>query len=1027
MRKLYIFRILSVLFLLAGAISCENLDADRYGSQDIPDGETTLSATINLNTYIDALDGNTKSSGEVLKNISNLNILIYDKDGKYKQELSKYLSSGDMTITSVKREPQDTGTDLNNAEEETPRASFKLDIPFGVYSMYAVANTGDITKSEDVETIDRLKGYNLIWKQDKVENPTNIGENAEMFGHFTAKYSDGTSANQGEQIIINRPGMTIHTWLERAASKVTVAFNGANLNENVYITIHSVQIKDIPATCPLANENKPQSYDNLFKDLGKENQSVEWGYQGERISYKNSDGGYPVITKGGVNYGSTHVEGWLESDGKTPKDFDPNSTSGKAHLETSPALYFYENLQGLGEQSTSTDKSLNKLEYLQKGKEYGSYIEVKGYYENKNLNDVSSGEIIYRFMLGMNETTNYNAKRNHHYKLTLCFNNDANDVDWRIEYDENIGIYAPNPYYISYLYSQSMEMPLKVVIDKDDEITSLKAEIIENNWEPDGSTDALGSDYYGNNEKIYYGYGDNSVLSGTIGAGNTNMPWLGFLSLRDEYKLNGSDPNLPYVSTADYIGTNVAKTEWDSHKLGIKNDYISSNIDDTGTSTKSVSYNIPFFTRVKILYAVSGYVGNNPFVGYSRKAKVKFSVTTKNNAKIEPVIVDLIQVKRVVNPSGIWRRSDNTESFDVTLMEQDGYGGDFHPIYSDGPWSVETIPPQGSIGSWFSVSQTSGKTGSRINFIYQPNSVNKDLIPRCGYIHVKYNNNTCSHIILVRQGYEPIAIDDNSKRWFSFNMLKGIELAGTPVEEGSLFRWGKNDYPISEQNNMLEGLQYGESPGDKKFIIEGGSVPSYTWSQIGSFPYNTAFAFGSFGGLKTKLPTVDDWNTLKTKHLQNYGVLYADGATTVANTTSDAFGYRRHAPNDVSHRGMRGVFAYNANDGRNIFFPIGALGHGHRKQEHTEGDAAMRGILRYATSNKIFSLSSPKNYMYRPLFYDLYSQPGAIYWTSSVSGTTGVDAWDINYFQLNFDTYTADNAWYDGTSDACFVRLVVDE
>lgn len=77
---------------------------------------------------------------------------------------------------------------------------------------------------------------------------------------------------------------------------------------------------------------------------------------------------------------------------------------------------------------------------------YGTYIEVDAYYRSINEEKVGSGDIKYRFMLGKNITTNYDAERNHHYKLTLKFKNFANDADWHIEYAEpEPGIEVPNP------------------------------------------------------------------------------------------------------------------------------------------------------------------------------------------------------------------------------------------------------------------------------------------------------------------------------------------------------------------------------------------------------------------------------------------------------------------------------------------------------------------------------------------------------------------------------------------------------
>ena len=93
---------------------------------------------------------------------------------------------------------------------------------------------------------------------------------------------------------------------------------------------------------------------------------------------------------------------------------------------------------------------------------YGTYIEVDAYYRSINEEKVGSGDIKYRFMLGKNITTNYDAERNHHYKLTLKFKNFANDADWHIEYAEpEPGIEVPNPYYISYLYNRTMDLPIK--------------------------------------------------------------------------------------------------------------------------------------------------------------------------------------------------------------------------------------------------------------------------------------------------------------------------------------------------------------------------------------------------------------------------------------------------------------------------------------------------------------------------------------------------------------------------------------
>ena len=115
-------------------------------------------------------------------------------------------------------------------------------------------------------------------------------------------------------------------------------------------------------------------------------------------------------------------------------------------------------------------------------KKYGTYIEVKAYYISTNPGDYTRGEITYRFMLGKDIELDYNAQRNYHYKLTLCFNGYANDVDWHIDYrKETREIQNPNPYYISYLYNHSMMMPPQVNTGTAT-ITKIEAEILENGW-----------------------------------------------------------------------------------------------------------------------------------------------------------------------------------------------------------------------------------------------------------------------------------------------------------------------------------------------------------------------------------------------------------------------------------------------------------------------------------------------------------------------------------------------------------------
>lgn len=985
--------ILFVWGFLTSIISCQDEFTVEYNNNPSLKGASEVSFNLDFRPLMPALESRT--AGDAIKHINDLNVVIYKVDGNsstlYKHFFVQRGTNGklqsvsaDGLLTNITETESSTNYPEsekgdNFAESTTCRTSFKYSLPFGQYKIIAVANCGELTTAE-VQSESNIRSKQLSWN-------TDVTKNAQMFGFFrtTTQFTDGIgNAESTEIITINAASTQLHAWMKRAASKVTVAYNGSKLKENVYITLKSVQIKDIPKNCTLGLDYAAQKAEDLITD-------------GEKILYNNE----PIITKGGVITNTDHIEGW-------ENPFDP--TGENSHTENSQALYFYENLQGEGVSGQSTDKSLQSLGYTQKGKPNGTYIEVKAHYENKNDEIVSSGDITYRFMLGKDVTIDYNAERNYHYKLTLFFKNDANDVDWRIEYNEEPDIYVPNPYYISYLYSETMNLPLKVVLDKNDKIKELKAEIIENNWEPDGNTSALGSDYYGNSYTQYKAKGANGDVTGTIGKGNTKIPWLGFLSLKDEYNLNGNKIYLDGGFGTDitlYAPSNKPYNWWNTKNLGIQT-YQSIKEETTGTNTQSVSYSIPLYTRVKQLYSVSGFTGNNPYVGYNRTARVKFTATT-NKGTTYTKEVKIIQVKRLVNPTGIWRSANNTSSFNIVLKEQDGNGGNFKDLISQGPWSVKIKST--NAGNWFTLSQTEGPTGSRVAFTYTPNG--KATTPRCGIIEVKYHNNTCSHLIYVRQGYDPIQIVNGGVKWHSFNMKTSTAETTSPLDEGSLYRWGKWSYPIAEKNNSTTALGFGKYPGSNKFAIEG-STTTKTWSEISSNIRTTTLTSPITG---TKVATLDDWYTLKNLK-QGYGVLYGDGATTVATTEADVYGYREADNNKT--RGMRGVFAYNENTAAQVFFPISAIGYGHRKQNTTPKDSSSKGILRYGTLNEVLGGDYAA---YRPMLYDLYSQKGAIYWTS-----TSGNGWDINFNQLDFNEYSYNNAWTGSTnsdlSDACFIRLV---
>ena len=73
------------------------------------------------------------------------------------------------------------------------------------------------------------------------------------------------------------------------------------------------------------------------------------------------------------------------------------------------------------------------------------------------------------------------------------------------------------------------------------------------------------------------------------------------------------------------------------------------------------------YTCAKQMISTTGYTGNNPYVAYQRKARVKITTKLEGLDEIFENEVPIYQVRRVVNPKGIYRSSENNKSFHVVL------------------------------------------------------------------------------------------------------------------------------------------------------------------------------------------------------------------------------------------------------------------------------------------------------------------------------------------------------------------------
>lgn len=1019
-----------ILFLMIATVtSCY----DEFMKQEfIGEGKASVSATLDFKPMSSALS-RTRAAGDALKDISSLHVLLYNKD---KNLIDKWKIEG-YTVSDENRNDSDAENG-HRAETSTKRATFKLleEIGFGKYYMYAVANIPDLLTnsaySEAIKTVDGLKNIPLTWDSEDVAN------NGQMIGFFTKSSAPVLSADD-ESLIVNEKSVKLHAWLRRAASKVTVAFDGSKLKEGVFIYLQSVQIKDIPSQCYLGKDN----------NVGKEGYTLnepENGpdmIDGEIITYHEGD----------------MAEDFEYGEGCADHRVTVGSPHFGSHDETAPALYFYENMQGADDNmpdkrqdATGPEgKPDGELDYpglpgdetyrLKDNVPYGTYIEVHAHYISNNSERLGNGHIIYRFMLGQDVKKDYNAKRNCHYKLTLKFKNFANEADWHIEYEEpEPGVMTPEPYYISYLYNHSMMYPIKVNTGGR-KIEYIKAEILENNWAP-----------YNASSDIYFTGAPNGVAA----------PWNGFLSLHKTTETvlyeNIIGSNEQYYNTVPKRGEReykdfvlpggITSKEFTTENSEPDDKY---RVEKHPTEANTYNIYIPMYTRAKQMISTTGYTGNNPYVAYQRKARVKITTKLEGLDKIFENEVPIYQVRRVVNPKGIYRSLKNNKSFHVVLKrlprENDQM---FKTFQSEGMWKAYVVKETNGKGITLSVTDPMttelkddpeygkaiyGKTGSVIDFnVNFEQSSDNPSDNRYAIIRVEYHNYTCQHLIFVRQGDKPDDLVTNGVKWYAMNMKTTSELASNPLDEGSLFKFGNWSQPIDALSNKNPFEPWiNVTPGDFKVYPEDGLTNAATGGKMGWTDItqsNTTNGFGNPQMANARVATGKDFWELRNSYIeQGYGVLYGDDATETADDIVEVYGYDYE--HNKSGRGMRGCFAYNRDTGKNLFFPIGASGYGHRKQSYTGtwGDPeTLNGVLRYA-AGRTQLYPSPVE---RPLFYDIYKRPGGIYWLNAeipqnyFTPTDGVSlGWDINYFSFDFNFISKGNLIRSGGSDACFVRCVV--
>lgn len=1145
MKRILIYIIIPLFLVLATA--CE--DRLDYPGSEIPEGISTVGVEVGFKNFIPALDS--RAAGDAIKTIETLWVVIYDKDGNFirKQKIT------DFTPGKLENNTRPDG--CTSSETQTGCAKFSLTLENGWYKMYAVANF-DLS-DKDVSTVEKLASLSFEWSEPAAgeDYTTAAKRNAQMFGYFTAaadkdSYREPTEDPTKKEINVDAPSIairgnssSIHAWLRRAASKLTIAFDTQKLRDDVELYIKSITIKDIPKYCHIGYTNAPgqdnmkaYEYDGLTEDQRKEligeGETIYFAGAEESDNGKDNYGKWRRIASGDSIYG-------LYSDKTGENTGTVKDRLAREHSEAAPALYFYENRQPNGVEHTVSDKRQdvsgdnNQISFpngtteggegWKDGMPFGTYVEVKGYYRNIGTARPGKGEIIYRFMLGKDTKINYDCERNHHYQLTMKFNGYANDVDFHIDYREEAkpGFFVQDTTYVSYLYNQESFTTIRATPREGYDLLSLESYIVENEWRPDGVQEAEIEELYNKsawdkqvelrsstNYKVNAGgYTRPNIAFSWTDAGVThtvtpaNNIEFGYLSLRKTrkniYELSGSGDKGDFVASMRKLffdsdpksGSTGGDSYNKAHSKGyrdygnmpaIDGDHHGGDATDgtytisrkTNKLNNSVDYimQVPLYTRARSIDSWAVYTGANPFYRHHRYARVGFVATYKKKDTTKPGPdtyqeygeTHVLQARRIDNPRGIYRRMANKDQFKVTLLynmktaaeqQEENIPDDeiiYDEIISRGGWTVSiendpheliqieangrTITGEGS--------SITGRSNTPISFVYTPRKSPANGESYGGTIYITYHNNSCSHRIVVRQGYYAHTIGPHSSiKWSAFNIYDGKNLTKSPLSIGSTFRDITNlNYPIKESNNYRPGFGVNKAPLPAELWIHGKDdtlwkdIPamsdvlqtSPTWTLTNVHDETYSYRLPDYTempqiGIYTDGKNLDKDEAQVSKIGQAFGICYADGADGVLYTKGAYSYYDPENKGEDSPMGVRGVVVYSQENADNVFFPFGSLGHPRRRRD---------GLLQYGSVNwKLVANQWGDANDFRPMAYDLLHQVGGAYWTTGSSSTshTAIDYNGGNYMSsyLNKDDVfqTGDNITpKDPKSDALPIKPI---
>lgn len=1113
--KLYIFLLISALVLLS---SCE--DELLYDNGYLGEGEVSISGIVEFEPVATSL-GSRATAGDAIKDIESLSVIIFNAD-----EDTTFNALYNLSNFTVDRVNDDLPTDYypnTPAETKTARAKFTLpDIHVGKYYMYVVANMGELTEDQ-VNTPQKLKTISLKWKPDNIAANNQMfgyftpGENGESDGFDAPKVTVSRASNvfhawvkrAASKVTVVYDPSGLHNDIFIYIHKVTIrdipnscylgAYNQPtdtlqliSKGESIYYNRageqlaedHAPDLKQYESWLRLGrgsglkggvDENgNPHTetetalyfYENVqdlkkeFYDNDKYDKRQQWDNVGQIINkpgqedYKDNvpcgtyievEGYYisnhaPVISNGPIKY-----RFMLGQDEK----YDYNAFRNRHYKLT------------LGFKGYANQADWH-IEYIEENPDI--YVPAKYY-----VSYIYNHKALFPVRLTGN-CTNLEAEiiQNdwHPYDHTPDSVPDAGELgtggesfqwNWAVwDNNKGTGSYYYGRRNISYDKGKTGDTTmcitpphagfLALTAPIDDPNTPLSPNLFTDNVHFYSYTGASGHpDSRQALANYYYANGSNTGNGITKGGYNKAL----------NYNKGVTEINL--------IPQNIRTYDVSQQKsLGSgRNDYAVDKLQD-GTTT----LHIPLWTRPKSMIRISGFTGNNPYETYQRKAIVRFRATFElpSGSKVVRVKdVPVYQVRRVVNPKAVWRKWNNNDAFDVTLMIRETAGAEkFSELTSEGSWKAYVSAKNGEDfisltgGNQIVNDTVFGDTDTPISFKINFKGVTDQGESNCAIVTVMYHGFNCTHTIYVRQGYNrALQIVKDGAHWSSYALYAGDHdykvstgtakgvLTKNPLALGSFFKRGNlregiliknNDkYPnlstvgnnasfeLADVNNTKKSKTWGNIYGanvykdsnNKDLYPADHDNWTYSWPEIEAEVNGKTRVYA--------LPTNAEFEAIANQDY-GFGVMYADGATETAVPITTAFGYQDLNNDGLENEyGMRGVIVYNPTNANQVFFPVGAKGIGRRT---LQGSAAgYEGTLRYGAVASVLDQNNNVNNQYRPICYNLPGNPGAIYWLREASAYQGMVGWDMNYFDLNFNGYDYAACRYDN-GDALPIKLV---